>query len=94
MATTSPVRTFITAAVCLFVAVSITVTVAAQAQPRVFTSEGESPGRQTQPLVGAVKPLDEVESGSVDLAGLHLQGANLEAVHWPFCGLRGTWIVR
>jgi len=94
MATTSPVRTLITAAVCLSLVVSITITVAAQQQPRVFTSDGEQPAeRQLQPLVGAVESLDEVEFGSVNLAGLHLQGADLEAAQWTEADLRGAWFV-
>ena len=94
MARTSPVRTFITAAVCLSLVVSITITVAAQSQPRVFTSEGAQPAEPyPAPLVGAVEPLGEVEFGSVNLAGLHLQGVNLEAARWAEADLRGAWFV-
>ncbi len=94
MATTSPVRTLITAAVCLSLVVSITVTVAAQLLPRVLTSEGEQPAEPyPAPLVGAVEPLNQVEFGSVNLAGLHLQGADLEAAQWTEADLRGAWFV-
>jgi len=94
MATTSPVRTLITAAVCLSLVVSITITVAAQQEPRVFTSEGEQQAeRQLRPLVGAVEPLDEAEFGSANSAGLHLQGADLDAAQWTEADLRGAWFV-
>ncbi len=90
MATTSPIRTFITAAVCLSLAVSITLTVAAQQEFEVRT--GQQPAeRQPQPLVGAVESLDEVAFGSVNLAGLYLQGADLEAAQWTEADLRGAW---
>jgi len=93
MATTSPVRTFITAAVCLSLVVGVTLTVAAQQQFEVRTGEPESQEQEPPPLVGAVEPLDEVEFGSVNLAGLHLQGANLEAAQWTEADLRGAWFV-
>ena len=94
MARTSLVRTFITAAVCLSLVVSITLTVAAQPQTQVFTSEGEQPAEPyPAPLVGAVESLDEVEFGSANSAGLHLEGANLEAAQWTEADLRGAWFV-
>ncbi|MCK4324542.1 MAG: pentapeptide repeat-containing protein, partial [Armatimonadetes bacterium] len=94
MARTSPVRTFITAAVCLSLVVSITVTVAAQQKFEVVTGKLESQEEPQVPwLVGAVESLDEVEFGSVNLAGLRLQGANLEAAQWTDADLRGAWFV-
>jgi len=40
-----------------------------------------------------VESLDEVEFGSVNQAGLHLQGANLDAAQWTEADLRGAWFV-
>ncbi len=88
MATTSPVRTFITAAVCLFIAVSITITVAAQPNPETPLSHDE-----IQQMIEAGESLSGVNFGPAKQAGLHLQGADLEATHWTEADLRGAWFV-
>ncbi len=88
MATTSPVRTFITTAVCLFVAVSITVTVAAQQQPATPPSQEE-----LEQMIYDREPLIEVDFGSAKLARLYLQDVNLEASDWTDADLRGAWFV-
>jgi len=84
MATTSPVRTFITAAVCLF----ITLTVAAQPNTETLLSQDE-----IQQMVSAGESLAELDFGSAKLAGLRLQEVNLEAAHWAEADLRGAWFV-
>jgi len=86
MATTSPVRTLITAAVCLLLVVSVTV--AAQQEPTTPPSPEE-----IQQMIEAGESLAELDFGSAKLAGLRLQGANLEAAHWAEADLRGAWFV-
>jgi len=88
MATNSPIRTLITAAVCLSLVVSITVTVAAQPNPETPLSQDE-----IQQMIEAGESLAELDFGSAKLAGLHLQGVNLDAAHWAAADLRGAWFV-
>ncbi len=88
MARTSPICTLITAAVCLSLVVSITITVAAQPNPETPPSQDE-----IQQMIEAGESLSGVNFGPAKLAGLHLQGAGLETAQWAEADLRGAWFV-